>query len=803
MKFLLLLILALPAFAETGADAWLRYTGFNNNSLRAYTLVTLGDSEVLASARSEILRALPLKTAAAPQDADMLVLATIPETRRAFPEIPITQQPTPDGYWLKQTVYRNHRLLLVTAANHRGLLYGTFALLRHLRLQDSIDQIDELSNPYHAIRWVNEWDNLDGSIERGYGGRSIFFADNNVVADLSRVSSYARLLASLGINGCTVNNVNANPRVLTPEFIPQLARLAAAFRPWGVRMSISVPFSSPKTVGGLDTFDPQDQHVRDWWRAKVDEIYRAIPDLAGFVVKADSEGQLGPSTYGRTHAEAANVLAEALRPHGGIVVYRGFVYNHHLDWHDLKNDRAKAAYDNFFPLDGKFDSNAFLQIKHGPIDFQAREPVSPLFSALAHTNETMELQITQEYTGQQRHLCYLVPMWKEVLNFNIATAKQPLKGLVGVSNVGLDANWMGADLAQANLYGFGRLAWDPRLSAAQITSEWTHMTWGDDPQVVATIMHLELESWSVYEGYTGPLGLGTLTDILRGHYGPGIESAENNGWGQWIRAGHQGIGMDRTVATGTGYIGQYPPSVAARFETLDLCRDNLLLFMHHVPYTYVLHSGKTVIQHVYDSHYDAAARAQQFPIEWRALENKIDSQRFAAVLARLDYQAGHAIVWRDAICNWFFHESGIPDTHGRVGHYPNRVEAEDMQLAGYKVIAIEPWEDASNGKGIACEQAAQCTATFTFKGAPGDYDLHVQYFDTNNGASHFDLAVANRRLDTWIADATFPTKLPNGDSSTRRNILRVHLNTGDEIKLTGTPGDQDLAALDYLEIDPI
>jgi alpha-glucuronidase len=616
-----------------------------------------------------------------------------------------------------------------------------------------------------------------------------------------------------------VNNVNANARVLTPEFLPQLVRLAAVFRPWGVRMSISVPFNSPKTVGGLDTFDPKVDRVKNWWKARADEIYGAVPDLGGFVVKADSEGQLGPSTYGRSHAEAANVLADALRPHGGIVIYRGFVYNHHLDWHDLKNDRAKAAYDNFHALDGQFADNAILQIKYGPIDFQAREPVSPLIGALKQTNETMELQITQEYTGQQRHLCYLVPMWKQLLDFDMQvdgqqtpvhgivagkTFHRPLGGLVGVSNVGTDANWVGADLAMANLYGFGRLAWNPGLSAGEITAEWVKMTWGDDPVVVKTVSDLELKSWGVYESYTGPLGLGTLTDILHGHYGPGIETAEGNGWGQWIRADHQGIGMDRTVASGTGYIGQYSEKVAGVFESLDRCPDSLLLFMHHVPYSYVLHSGKTVVQSIYDSHYEGAAVAEMYSAQWQRLQGKIDSDRYEAVLSRLQYQAGHAVVWRDAICNWFMKESGIPDKQGRVGHYPDRMEAEAMELQGYRVVDVTPWEDASGGKAISCpDDRTQCSATMQFRGPAGWYRIRVQYFDVSPGAAEFKVSVGEQLVKAWWSDADLPWKIPNGDTSSREFVGVIALRPGDKIRVDAKPDASDRAAMDYIELAPL
>src|ERR1019366_6728850 len=301
--------------------------------------------------------------------------------------------------------------------------------------------------------------------------------------------------------------------------------------------------------------------------------YAAVPDLAGLVVKADSEGRVGPSTYGRTHADAANVIARALASHGGRVAYRGFVYDHHMDWNNPKNDRARAAWDNFKPLDGKFDDNVLIQVKHGPIDFQVREPASPLFGALPKSHEAIELQITQEYTGQARHMVYLVPMWKEALDFDMRVGdkatpvKRLVNGFVGVANVGLDDSWFGNQLSQANLYGFGRLAWNPDLSAAQIADEWTKHTFGEAPEVTAMLM----SSWRTYENYTGQLGLQTLTDITGNHYSVNVEASERNGWGQWHRADKQGVGMDRTVATGTGYVGQYSPAVARVYESLENC----------------------------------------------------------------------------------------------------------------------------------------------------------------------------------------------------------------------------------------
>src|ERR1700683_378539 len=324
-----------------------------------------------------------------------------------------------DGAWLRTVAVGPLHYTVVAAANNRGVLYGAFALLRKIALGESIANLDEKQSPSVPVRWVNQWDNLTGAIERGYGGLSLFWENMHAREDLSRVNDYGRMLASLGINGCAINNVNANPRVLAPDFIPQIARIADAFRPWGVQVAIAVDFGSPQSVGGLDTFDPLDPKVAAWWASKADEIYRAVPDLAGIVLKADSEGRVGPSTYGRTHADAANVVARALKPHGGLIFYRGFVYDHHMDWNNPKNDRARAAYDNFKDLDGKFDDNVIVQIKNGPIDFQVRGPASPLFGALEHTNQAIELQVTQEYFGQAHHTVFLVPMWKETLDFDM------------------------------------------------------------------------------------------------------------------------------------------------------------------------------------------------------------------------------------------------------------------------------------------------------------------------------------------------------------------------------------------------
>ena len=816
--------------AQTPLKGWLTYTRLTAQDAQKYrslpaAVVIAGRSAVLQSAQQEVIRGVrgmlgrTLRAESGEPVEPSIVLGTLAELRaRGFAERPPAALVL-DGFWLADARVRGIPCIVIAAINDRGVLYGAFALLRAMARAQSLDALSEVQQPSAPIRWINQWDNPDGSIERGYGGRSIFFVHGEVRRDLTRAGEYARLLASVGINGCTVNNVNADPRMLDSSLIPQLARIADVFRPWGVRLSLAVDFSSPKRMGGLSTFDPLDPRVAAWWREKADEIYRQIPDFGGFLVKADSEGRLGPSVYGRTHAQAANVLARALKPHGGLLLYRAFVYNSHLDWRDPKADRAKAAYDNFHPLDGKFDDNVIIQIKNGPIDFQVREPVSPLFGGLEKTNQAIELQITQEYTGQQRHLCFLVPMWKEALDFDLRVngGHTPVKrivegrsfqraygGYVGVANVGLDTNWLGSVLAMANLYGFGRLAWNPDLTAADIAEEWTRLTFGNDAQVVRTISQMQLVSWHVYEEYTGPLGAGTLTNVLGSHYGPAPESSENNGWGQWHRADRLGVGMNRTVSTGTGYIGQYSTAVRDFFESLANCPDNLLLFFHHVPYTYVLHSGQTVIQYIYDSHYEGARRAQEYVSQWELLKGHVDDERYREVLAQLEYQAGHAIVWRDAICNWFYKLSGIPDAQGRVGHHPDRIEAESMQLQGYEPVEVTPWEGASGGEAVTCPQPAQrCMATYQFKGAPGWYELDVEYFDQNNGASHFYVYAGQQPVGEWVAGEHLPADSPTADSSTRERISGLALRPGDVIRIVGVADAGERAPFDYIELKPM
>ncbi len=837
--------LARTAGAQTAEEAWLRYGPGTGTCLAIPREIhALGSGLLERSAVGELERAeeacrgpksLGLSARAKETFGGKTVIGTVEELRKTYPMLSIPANLKAEGYWLYAR-RGSDPLVVVAGGDEAGVLYGAFAALRAPSSKEKVDaQSHSLrGQPAMSIRWTNEWDNTDGTIERGYGGRSIFFEGGKVRDDLAPVSEYARLLASVGINGCNVNNVNNAALFLKPEMLKGLARIADAMRPWGVHLAMSVDIASPQKIGGLDTYDPVDPAVQAWWAAKVEEIYKLIPDFAGFTVKADSEGQPGPASYGRTPADAANVLANALQRHGGVVLYRAFVYNHHLDWRDPKADRARAAYDIFHPLDGKFAENVIVQVKEGPIDFQVREPVSPLFAGLEKTNEAMELQITQEYLGQQRHLVYIAPMWKEVLDFNLRAGNRstpvkeivegksfhrPRGGMLGVACVGRD--WLGSPMAMANLYAFGRLAWDPNLTPEQIADEWAAQTISTDPEVIATVRKMLMQSWPAYERYTGPLGLQTLTDITGSHYGPNVEASENNGWGQWHRADHNGVGMDRTVATGTGFAGQYPPEVAKMYENPATTPDDLLLFFHHMPYTYKVHDGKTVIQYIYDSHYQGAAEAAELGTEWASLQGRVNADLFEDVRRRLEYQAGHAIVWRDAVVQYFLKLSGIADERGRAGHYPGRLEAEDAKLTGYKVVDIQPWEDASRGKAVSClgmgsgpdaadradghgapsERPQRCAAEWTWPGEAGRFDVAVQYFDLQNGAATFSLAINGKSVVTWKADAVLPSRRPNGDNSTRYTAHGISLKPGDVIRVEGTPEGSDPAALDYVEVE--
>ncbi len=587
-----------------------------------------------------------------------------------------------EGYRIHSTSTDAGTCLSLDAGGPSGLLYGIFHLLRLFGSNASLSEVDIREKPTSQLRMLNQWDNADGSIERGYAGLSIFYQNGQIASRLDRVRDYARLAASVGINGISINNVNvhkAETAFITESLLPEVSRVADVFRSYGIRLFLSVNFAAPIQVGGLTTADPLDPGVCDWWKKTAKTIYDYIPDFGGFLVKADSEHRPGPFTYGRDHADGANMLADALAPHGGIVIWRCFVYNCMQDWRDRSTDRARAAYDHFTPLDGKFKDNVILQIKNGPMDFQVREPVSPLFGAMKRTNQVMEFQVTQEYTGQQRHLCYLVPQWKEVLDFDTHAKGQGSyvkriadgslfrpkhSGFAAVSNIGDDDNWTGHTLAQANLYGYGRLIWNPDLSAEQIADEWIRQTFGNDERLVSAISRMLMGSWRTYENYTAPLGVGWMV-APNHHYGPDVDGYEYSRWGTYHFADRDGIGVDRTTETGTGYGAQYHAPNAAMYNDVTTCPDELLLFFHHVPYTHRLQSGLTVIQHIYDTHFEGAEQAANLLEQWEQLEGLIDSARFGSIRERLREQAEHAKHWRDVINTYFYRKSGVPDEKGR------------------------------------------------------------------------------------------------------------------------------------------
>lgn len=576
----------------------------------------------------------------------------------------------------------NNKSVVITARDDIGLLYGWFHLLRllgqgELPLHRVFDE-----SPAMQIRMLNHWDNMDGSVERGYAGRSLFFTENQFRGDQLRLNAYARLLASIGINALTINNVNVHAQettLISDEFLPDVASLAGIFRAWGIRLFLSVNYASPMELGGLANADPLDEDVQNWWRERVAVVYSAVPDLGGFVVKADSEHRPGPFTYGRSHAEGANMLGQALLPYGGLLFWRCFVYNCLQDWRDRKTDRARAAYDHFVTLDGQFLDNVVLQIKNGPMDFQVREPVSPLLGAMKQTNQIMEWQITQEYTGQQIDLCWLVPQWQEILQFDtyalgegstiercVRGKLHPMKhsGITAVVNVGDDDNWTGHTLAQANLYGYGRLLWAPQMLAADIAREWCELSLSRDEFVVDTLTSLLMQSWASYEKYTAPLGVGWMVNPHH-HYGANVDGYEYDRWGTYHYADRDGVGVDRTSG-GTGYCNQYFPPNAQRYNDSHSCPEALLLFFHHLPYHYRLSTGKTLIQHIYDTHFEGVEDIERFIQSWGKLIDYIDPVIFQEVKEKFILQYENACDWRDKVNTYFLRKSGVEDELKRI-----------------------------------------------------------------------------------------------------------------------------------------
>lgn len=582
-----------------------------------------------------------------------------------------------EGYSIKQL----GDTVRIEAKSEQGILYGAFDLIRRIAQGNPIRGLELSERPKNNIRILNHWDNMDGSIERGYSGKSFFFEDNDIIIN-ERTRDYARLIASVGINATVINNVNvheAASELITERYLGKLRTMADIFEGYGIKLYLCANFAAPIDIGGLPVSDPLDKDVIEWWKECVKKVYEYIPNFGGFLIKADSEGRPGPFTYGRTHADGANMLARALKPYGGILIWRCFVYNCMQDWRDYKTDRARAAYDNFIELDGKFDDNVILQIKNGPMDFQVREPVSPLFGGLKNTNMILEVQAAQEYTGHQIDVCYLIPMWKEVLEFETYATKegstvadivsgraynQVYCGMAAVANTGNDFNWTGHDLAASNLYGFGRLSWDTELSAENIALEWIKQTFPHDEKVINTVFEILMKSWPVYEKYTSPLGIGWMVNP-HNHYGPNVDGYEYDRWGTYHRADRDGLGVDRTVKSGTGYAGQYNEPNASMYENKETCPEELLLFFHYVRYDYKLKSGKTLIQHIYDTHFEGVDEVVRMVENWSMLKGLVPDDLYERVRIRLDMQLDNAKEWRDRVNTYFYRKSGVKDELGR------------------------------------------------------------------------------------------------------------------------------------------
>ncbi len=580
----------------------------------------------------------------------------------------------PDGFVIRTVRHENHNVIAIASPSEIGALYGTFHFLRMLQSERPIERLNIHERPRLDLRMVNHWDNLDGTIERGYAGRSLWKWPIDVKGDQrGRYLAYARANASLGINGMVLNNVNANPRILDGSYLQQIEKLAALWRPYGLRVYLSANFSAPVTLGRLASADPLDPAVIEWWKKKADEIYALIPDFGGFLVKANSEGQPGPRDYGRTHAQGANLLANALAPHKGTVIWRAFVYDE-----DIDPDRAKRAYIEFMKLDGQFRPNVLLQIKNGPIDFQPREPFHPLFGALKQTPVIAEVQATQEYLGQAKHLVYLGTMWKEFLESDTqakgpgstvgrvlegSVNPQPVTGMAGVLNCGSDANWCGHHFSQANWYAFGRLAWDHTLSAEAIANEWIRQTFGNNPKVISILGEMMMASREIFVNYTMPLGLHHL--IGGDHYAPMPWNAEaqRRDWTAiyYHQASPEGIGFDRTRGGGGDKaVEQYFPAVCDLFDNLATCPERFLLWFHRLPWNHVMPSGRTLWQELCGRYQQGAENVGRLQEGWMALTPLIDQQRHREVAARLAIQVADAAKWRDQILAYFQRFSGMP-----------------------------------------------------------------------------------------------------------------------------------------------
>ena len=685
-SILFVILLYTSVSAEDGYRLWLRYNTIDNPALlqqyrqQITSINCPSDDDKLISAHQELQTGLsgllgkkvPLQMAVT-NGTVMLGLPThLSFVRKLIGDTALARLGD-EGFIIRTIKHEGKNVTLITANKEAGILYGAFHFLRLLQTQQSIQQLSITSVPKIKLRMLNHWDNLNRTVERGYAGCSIWDWQRLPGYIDQRYIDYARANASIGINGVTVTNVNANALILTEDWLQKIAALANAFRPYNIKIYLTARFSAPVEIGKLKTADPLNEEVRKWWKDKTDEIYKHIPDFGGFLVKANSEGQPGPQNYQRTHADGANMLADAVAPHGGIVMWRAFVYSN-----ETPEDRFKQAYNDFKPLDGQFRKNVLVQVKNGPIDFQPREPFHPLFGAMPQTPLMMEYQLTQEYLGFATHLVYLAPMFKEVLDVethaknNGSTVASTLSGMAGVSNIGSDINWTGHPFGQANWYMLGRLAWDNTLTSAQIANEWIRQTFTNKQAFVDKVQQLMLASREIQVNYMTPLGLHHIMGYGH-HYGPApwYNKAPRADWNPvyFHKADSIGIGFDRT-ATGSNALAQYQPAVRQQYENMATCPETFLLWFHHVPWDYKLHSGKTLWETLCDKYYSGVDSVRWMQHSWDGMKNYIDAERFNQVKQLLAIQEQEAVWWRNACLLYFqtFSNKPIPAKYEKPNH---------------------------------------------------------------------------------------------------------------------------------------
>ncbi len=609
-----------------------------------------------------------------------------------------------EGFRIRMNEKKEYEVQANTSA---GLMYGTYHLKRLIDCGEMDPTKEIVEVPAFRYRVLNHWDNPNGTVERGYAGRSLWKWDELPGKIRPEYEEYARANASIGINGTVLNNVNADACMLTHEYLEKVRVLADIFRPYGIKVYLSLNFAAPKHLAGLKTSDPLDKDVIKWWNDKVAEIYSMIPDFGGFLVKANSEGQSGPQDYGRTHADGANMIADAVKPYGGIVMWRAFVYAAE------SKDRAKQAVEEFMPLDGQFHDNVIIQIKNGPIDFQPREPFSPLFGQLEHTNVMAEMQITQEYLGHSNHMVYLHPMWKECLDSDtyqegegstvaaITLGKvhgnAQYSAIAGVTNIGDSVNWCGHQMAQVNWYAFGRMAWNPDLSSEQIVNEWLKQTFTTDRKFVEPVAKMLLESREACVKYEMPMG---LHHTFKGpdHYGPGPwDRSSRPDWepAYYHKAAADGVGFDRTSKTGTDAVSQYHEPLKSLYDNLETCPENLLLWFHHLPWDYKMSDGHTLWEELCYTFEEGIQEARGFIKTWEKAGKYVDSYRYQCVYDRLVRQAKDAIWWRDATMLYFQQYSGmeIPADCTQPQHTLDELRRFRLGISNYETPALDRLPD--------------------------------------------------------------------------------------------------------------